>query len=135
MTHGKTFEGKLVNAGMLSNSATVQQLIQQNHAYKFMKQVRGTPAYWQHQLYDTLAMMKALGTPTWFTTLSPAEFLWPEIIQAIGIHYGENFTDEDVLNMDWSTKANYLQTNPVKIVSMYQYRVQSFFSKWDNESC
>ena len=59
-------------------------------------------------MYYTLAMMRKFGTPTWFLTLSPTEFLWIEFIQAIGKQYGFCFTDEDVEKMEWETKARYL---------------------------
>ena len=42
-------------------------------AYRFMKIVRGSPAYYQRTFYDLLAMMRQLGTPTWILTLSAAD--------------------------------------------------------------
>ena len=72
-----------------------------------MKQICGTPAYWQQQLYDTLAMLHTFGTPTWFLSLSPAEFLWPEITQAVGKKMFKNWTEEEVMVMDWQTKAKH----------------------------
>ena len=74
----------LVNVRNMKNVDFVKNLMRNECAYKFMSNVQGTPAYWQQQLYDTLAMLKKFGTPTWFLTLSPAEFLWVEFIQAIG---------------------------------------------------
>ena len=50
-------------------------------------------------------MLRIFGTPTWFISLSPAEFLWPEFIRAIGRKNGQNGTDEDVASMEWITKA------------------------------
>ena len=38
-----------------SRSRTACQKYKQ--AYKFLKNVRGSPAYWQDQLYDVLAML------------------------------------------------------------------------------
>ena len=98
----------LVNVRNMKNVDFVKNLMRNECAYKFMSNVRGTPAYWQQQLYDTLAMLKKFGTPTWFLTLSPAEFLWVEFIQAIGKRYGLSFSDEDVQKMEWESKARYL---------------------------
>ena len=77
-------EGRNINAGDMRNFEKVNQLIWKDTAYKFMKNVRGTPAFWQSQLLDTLAILRTFGTPTWFISLSSAEFLWPEFIQAVG---------------------------------------------------
>ena len=126
-TTGRTPVGH-INAGNMKNFDFINNLVKHDYAYKFMNNVRGTPAYWQQQLLDTLAMMQKFSTPTWFLTLSPAEFLWVEFIQAIGKRYGLSFTEEDVANMEWETKARYLQTNPITTNLMFQHRVECFFN-------
>ena len=55
-TTGRTPVGR-INAGNMRNFDFVNNLVKQDHAYKFMNNVHGTPAYWQQQLYDTLAML------------------------------------------------------------------------------
>ena len=37
-----------------------------------MYTIKGTPAYWKKFLYEVLAMVKQLGLPTFFMTLSCA---------------------------------------------------------------
>ena len=106
-TTGRTPVGH-VNAGNMKNFDFINNLVKYDYAYKFMNNVCGTPAYWQQQLLDTLAVMWKFSTPTWFLTLSPAEFLWVEFIQGIGKRYGLSFTEEDVENMEWETKVRYL---------------------------
>ena len=58
-------------------------MIRTDEAYKFLKIVRGSPAYFQRVMYDVLAMMRQLVLPTWFLTLSAAEIQWPDVIQTI----------------------------------------------------
>ena len=76
--------GRKINAGDVRNFEKFNELVFKDIAYKFMNNVCGTPAYWQFQLMDTLAIMQTFGTPTWFISLSPTEFLWPEFTQAVG---------------------------------------------------
>ena len=45
----------------------------------FMKNIRGTVAYFKNQLYNLLAMFKALGPPTLFMTLSADDMHWKEL--------------------------------------------------------
>ena len=59
-------------------------------------------------LLESLAMLKAVGAPTFFMTASAADYHWPEIIQAIGLEKDRHFTDEDVLNMSWEQKSELL---------------------------
>ena len=70
---------------MLKNTKAIKNLVMSDHTYQFMRNVCGTLAYWQKQLYYILDIMHTIGTPTWFLTVSPAMFLWPEFIQVIGI--------------------------------------------------
>ena len=50
----------------------------------------------QRTFYDLLAMIRQLGTPTWFFTLSAADIKWPDMIQTIARQYGVYYTDDDV---------------------------------------
>ena len=76
---GRTPDGQMITAGMLQNPTALRQLVQTEQTYKFLKNIRGSPAYWQHELYDVLAMLCSLGIPTWFLTLSAADLHWPDI--------------------------------------------------------
>jgi len=119
-----------LTAGNLCDNGFVQSLVFKDLAYKFMKNVRGTPAYWQGQLFDTLAMLRTYGTPTFFLTLSAAEFLWPQFIKAIGRRNGVSYSNEDIEKMSWNQKAKLLRGNPVVTVQMFQHRLESFFSEF-----
>ena len=120
-------DGKRITAGDLKNFQIVNQMVYKDIAYKFMKKVRGTPAYWQSALMDTLAMLRTFGTPTWFLSLSPAEFLWPEFTQAVGKKIWKNWTLEDVMEMDWETKASNFRKNPLPVDQMFGRRLENFF--------
>ena len=54
LSHGRTQDGQEITAGMLQNPTALQQLAQTKQAYRFLKNIRGSPAYWQHELYDVL---------------------------------------------------------------------------------
>ena len=66
LSQGRTLGGEKITAGVLRNPLALKQLVRNEQAYKFLKNVRGSPAYWQNELYDVLAMLRALGTPTFF---------------------------------------------------------------------
>ena len=61
-TTGRTPVGH-INAGNMKNFDFINNLVKHDYAYKFMNNVRGTPAYWQQRLLDTLAMMQKFSTP------------------------------------------------------------------------
>ena len=92
LSRGRKVGGQKITAGLLCNPKAVQQLVRNEQAYKFLRNVRGSPAYWQNELYDVLAMLCRLGIPTWFLTLSAADLHWPEIVQAVAKQCGRQLS-------------------------------------------
>ena len=85
-----------------------------------MKNVRGSPPYYQRTFYELLAMIRQLGTPTWFFTLSAADMKWPDVIQTIARQYGVTYTDEQVTALSFEDKSNWIRRNPVTAARHYQ---------------
>ena len=71
-----------------------------------MKNIRGSPAYYQRTFYDLLAMICQLGTPTWFFTLSAADLKWSDMIQIIARQYGVYYTDDEVNALSFDEKSS-----------------------------
>ena len=92
LSQGRTLGGQKITAGHLQNPAVLEQLARNVQAYKFLKNVRGLPAYWQDPLYDVLAILQILGVPTWFLTLSAADLHWPEMMQAVAVQFGRKLS-------------------------------------------
>ena len=118
-----------LTAGMLGEnfSETVKNCVASDNAYKFMNQIKGTPAYWQHMLSDVLAMVKQLGIPTYFMTLSCADLHWNELVMIIRRLKGENCTVNVVAELDYESRCKELNSNPVLLARHFQYRVENFF--------
>ena len=122
--------GHSVTAAQLrSNGQTLQNLICQDQAYLFLRQIPGTPPYWQKFMYEVIAMMKQLGIPTWFITLSCADLRWPELFQIISKIQGKNLTDEQVDALSYSERCEILNLNPVIVAKHFQYRLEIFFTE------
>ena len=66
-----------VTAGFIRNNQNNEELYK--NSYMFMKKIRGTIAYYRNSLNDLLAMLRSLGPPTLFVTLSADDLHWPEI--------------------------------------------------------
>ena len=116
---GRQQFGRTIDAGMLKNPHHLQNLLKKDKAYSFLKKIRGSPPYWQTMFYELLAMIRTLGIPTWFLTLSAADMKWPEVIQAIARQYGTIYTEDEVLALPWWIKSMWLRTNPVTAVRMF----------------
>ena len=53
-------------ARQAKGQSLVSQCLPKDKAYQFMKNVRGSPPYYQRTFYELLAMIRQLGTPTCF---------------------------------------------------------------------
>ena len=123
--HGQTLTASQVK----SNTQIMQNLISQDQAYLFLRQIPGSPPYWQKFMYEVVAMVKQLGIPTWFMTLSCADLRWPELFQIISRANGSNMTDEEVDALSYEERCRLLNLNPVITAKHFQYRVETFFTE------
>ena len=70
-------------------------------------------------------MVKQLGLPTYFLTLSCADLRWNELVIIIG-----KLNNIDVSgDLDYFTRCNILNQNPVLTAKHFQYRVENFFKE------
>ena len=117
-------------ASQAKDQTVLSQFVRKDKAYRFMKNIRGSPPYYQRTFYDLLAMIRQLGTPTWFFTLSAADMKWPDMIQTIAKQYGVHYTDEQVNALSYDEKSNWLRRNPVTAARHFQYRLNTFFQEF-----
>ena len=126
----KKVHGQPVTASHIRSSVqTLQNLICQDQAYLFLRQIPGTSPYWQRFMYEVVAMVKQLGIPTWFMTLSCADLRWPELFQIISRMQGKDITDEEVDALSYDEKCKMLNLNPVIVAKHFQYRVETSFTE------
>ncbi len=122
---GRQIGGDRITASQVKNPDLLNTFVRKDKAYRFMKNVRGSPAYYQRTFYDLLAMIRQLGTPTWFLTLSAADMKWPDMIQTIAKQYGVIYTDEDIKGLSFEQKSSWLKRNPVTAARHFQYILYS----------
>ena len=105
----KMVSGNLT-AGMLSRNfkQTVQSLISSDQCFLFMNCIKGTPAYWKRFQSEVLAMIRQLGCPTFFLTLSCADLQWNELIRIISTMNGKPLNNEDVERLTYFQRCKML---------------------------
>ena len=120
-----------LTAGMLSQNfkERVQSFVANDDAFNFMNTLKGTPAYWKRFLFEVLAMVKQLGLPTFFMTLSCADLHWNELVEIISKLQGCTLSDDEIETMNYHDRTNILNSNPVLLMRHFQYRVETFFKE------
>jgi len=88
------------------NSYTVDDLIRPggideicklDEGYRIFKTIRNSPAYFETRKRDVFAMIRQLGLPTWFISLSAADTHWSSLIKTLAYLVDNRLlTDEEI---------------------------------------
>ena len=80
-------------------------------------------------MYEVVAMVKQLGIPTWFMTLSCVlPIIWNNSGHLRSAQ-GLNLTDEQIEALSYNERCSVLNLNPVVVANHLQYRVETFFAE------
>ena len=90
-----------------------------SNCFMFMKNIRGTVAFWSHTLSNLLATVKCLGPPTLFVTLSADDNHWPELEMLL------RDCDYDDASSTTS-KAEYVRKDPLLTSLHFERRWKAF---------
>ena len=120
-----------LTAGMVSSNFNekVKEFIASNQALTFMNSIKGTLACWKKLLFDVLAMVKQLGVPTFFMTLSSADLKWNELVYIINKLHELDMSEEDTGDLTYHDRCRLLNSNTVLVARHFQYRVEVFFEE------
>ena len=72
-------------------------------------------------------MVKQLGLPTFFITLSCADLQWNELLLIIAELRVDVLSEDSTNEMELFERCRYLDLNPVLLARHFQYRVETFF--------
>lgn len=112
-------------AGNLLNEEFVENLCNHDDGYKLLKNIRSSPAYWQDKQKTLMAMIRQLGIPTLFITLSAAEMKWPELIVILKqVLDGVLISEADAEDMTWESKADLIRKDPITCSRYFDYRLR-----------
>ncbi|XP_042609822.1 uncharacterized protein LOC122142829 [Cyprinus carpio] len=112
-----------VTADMLTNSDSLQRILNYDEGYKFLRPVRGTPPYWMSTQKDLFALIRQLGIPTFFASFSSADLRWPEMMKTFIKQEGKQINVDE---LDWSEKCGLIRRNPVTAARMFDHRWHCF---------
>lgn len=114
---------KKVNEDLLNNEESLKKLLEFDDGFRFLKPIRGTPAFWQTAQRDLLACVRQLGIPTWFCSFSSADMRWNNLLYSILKQEGRTQTLEE---LQWADRCELLRRNPVTAARMFDFRWHCF---------
>ena len=71
-------------------------------------------------------MVKQLGIPTYFLTLSCADLRWEELPYIINKLNNLGLSDEELKDLSYQERCNLLNNNPALVARHFQYKVEVF---------
>ena len=100
-----------------------------NRSYEVFKNMRGTAMFYQNAKKNLMALVRQLGCPTIFLTLSCAEFDWHELLKEI-VETVERrrVSDEYINNLSTTDRNKLISRNVVQTTLHFQKRINKFFS-------
>ena len=98
----KTKNTKNITVTQMLNRDYVNGLIHNDDGFTFLRCDRSSPAFWELKKKEVMAMIRQLGCPTLFLTLSAAETKWSELIVIL-----TQVLENKVITLEEAEKMNY----------------------------
>ena len=92
-----------------------------------MNSIKGTPAYCKKFIHEVMVMVKQLGDPNFFLTLSCAYLRWNDMFYVISKVNGIHISEDEISSMSYSDRCKLLNGNSMIVASPFQYQVGLFF--------
>ena len=106
----------------------IEQLIRNDDAYRVLSNDRTSPVYWSLKKRELMAMIRTLGIPTFFLTLSAAETRWPELIVIlVRVLENKEISQEEANQITWEQKCNLIRKDPVTCARYFDRRIRELF--------
>ena len=121
--------GKTLTARQLRDQGGIDNLVQFDNGYRILKQVRGSPPYWESARKDLMAMIRQLGPATLFITFSAAETHWYHLLQLLSkLVDDKQLTDDECKELSWSEKCRLINSDPVTCSRHFHYSFNAFLN-------
>ncbi|XP_078677726.1 uncharacterized protein LOC144914113 [Branchiostoma floridae x Branchiostoma belcheri] len=124
-----TCQNVTINAQLFKTPISIPSEINEN-CWAFLKQIRGTAAFWRQVKLDLFAQLNQLGPPTFFVTLSANDHHWRDLFSVLA---KTTLSQNDSVNPDSLTssqKTQLLASHPVTAARHFHHRFQTFFNTY-----
>ena len=117
-----------INAQNLLEPGFIDQVISNDQGYSILRNIRGSPPYWEVKKKELVCMLMQLGVPTFFLTLSAAETKWPELLVLLNkIVKAVDISLEEAEKLSFNEKAELIRKEPVICAKYFEHRLNSLF--------
>lgn len=120
-----------VNGSTALDEEKLQKMIGKDEAFQVFNIVRSSPAYWKTEKSNLMAMIRQLGIPTFFITLSAAETKWLELIAILKkVVDGEDVTEEEAAQIPSADVYRLIHSDAPTCSRYFDRRFRHLKSTW-----
>lgn len=119
--------GKKYTAAQILDSHTADSIVRLNERFQVLRNLRGSPPYWEKAKKDIFAMIRQLGLTTWFCSFSAAETKWIPLRCLDELIENVSYSDDEILNMSWEHKSKLIKADPVTCARYFDF--STFFTE------
>ena len=104
---------------------TIQRL---DEGYRIFRSIRHSPPYFEHRKKEVNAMIRQLGYPSFFFSLSSADTHWVELIRCLAKRVNDQDLSDTYIQdeMTFAEKAKLVASDPASCSRYFHHRVQKF---------
>ena len=118
-----------ITAATLLDPKQWEDIRRVNDGYHIYKDIPNTPPYFEKLAREVRAMVRQLGNPAIFISLSSADTIWVPLQQCLGLQLdGEMYSEDFIKNeMTFEKKCQQVSSHPVASSRYFDHRIQQFF--------
>ncbi|XP_061379007.1 uncharacterized protein LOC116766476 isoform X3 [Danaus plexippus] len=121
---------------------TKEQLLSSSHlngcvesSFTLLKSIPNSVKYWQSRKKDLFAMIRQLGKPTVFLTLSANEISWKSLLKILHkLKHGTDITDSEVDRLHYKAKSTLINEDAVTCVIYFNKLVNVILTILQNKT-
>lgn len=121
-------QGKKITAEQVLNPSFAEKIVKLNEGYYIFRTLRNSPAYLSSKKKDVFVMIRQLGLPTWFISLSSADTRWQDLLKTLSTLDGKTLSQEEIEDLTWNEKSKLVKQDPVTCARFFDNRVQLFIN-------
>ena len=120
-------KGKGVCAKNVLDDESRANIVRLDEGYYIFRNLRNSPAYLDKRKKDAFAMIRQIGFPSLFISLSAAETKWPELLRAVAqLNDNKTYTDEEISEMNTQKIFELIRKDSATVVRYFHHRFQTF---------
>ena len=99
-----------------------------NRGFQVYKTMRGTSCYYEESKKNLFALLRQLGSPNLFFTMSMAEYQWDDLLkEVLETVYRRKFSEEEISSIGQAERNRIISENFTQTTMHFQKRVEKIF--------